>query len=127
MLEAEQDTKDLINVGKFAGIVVFDEAAKRAELNDKTLYKTNAVLNKILTDEGKPQGGTRADIINQIIAFEKKKASGLGEHELKKRLANIQNDRVKNEKTLTEIETQINEFEALYVGCCMIGQLLACP
>jgi hypothetical protein len=36
ILEAEQDTKDLINAGKFAGIVVFDEKAKRAQLNDKT-------------------------------------------------------------------------------------------
>ena len=114
ILEAEQDTKDLINAGKFAGIIVFDEAAKRAELDDKTKYKTNKDLNKILTDAGQPQGGTRADIINRIIAFEKKEALGLGEQELKKRLANIQNDLVKNEKTLSGIETQINEFDALY-------------
>ena len=114
ILEAEQDTKDLINAGKFAGIVVFDEVAKRAQLNDKTIYKTNAVLNKLLTDEGQPEGGTRADIIDRIIAFEKKKSSALGEQELKKRLANIQNDLLINEKTLTGIETQINEFDALY-------------
>ena len=114
ILEAEQDTKDLINAGKFAGIIVFDEAAKRTELDDKTKYKTNKDLNKILTDAGQPQGGTRADIINRIIAFEKKEALGLGEAELKKRLANIQNDLVKNEKTLSGIETQINEFDALY-------------
>ena len=114
ILEAEQDTKDLINAGKFAGIVVFDEEAKRAQLNDKTQYKTNNDLKQLLTDEGLPTGGTKADIINRIIAFEKKKSSALGEQELKKRLANIQNDLVKNEKTLTGIETQINEFDALY-------------
>ena len=114
MLEAEKDTEDLINSGKFAGIVVFDEVAKRAQLNDKTQYKTNNDLNKLLTDEGLPTGGTRADIINRIIAFEKKKSSALGEAELKKRLATIQNDLVENDKTLTGIETQINEFDALY-------------
>ena len=114
ILEAEKDTEDLINAGNFAGIIPFDEAGRRAELDDKTKYKTNKDLNKILIDEGQTQGGSRADIINRIIAFEGKKVSGLGEAELKKRLANIQNDLIINEKTLSGIETQINEFDALY-------------
>jgi hypothetical protein len=109
ILEAEQDTKDLINAGKFAGIVVFDEAAKRAELDDKTKYKTNNDLNKILTDAGQPQGGTRADIINRIIAFEKKEALGLGEQELKKRLADIRNDLLKCKYNLGRQGEKINK------------------
>ena len=115
ILEEEKKTIDLINAGAFGGIIAFDEATRRAELNDKKNYKTNDDLKVVLKNAGQPQGGTKVDLINRIIAFEEKEALGLGEKELKKRLADIQKDLIINEKNLAGLETQINEFDALYL------------
>ena len=43
--DAEDNITDLINDGNFGGVIAFDEATRRDELNDKANYKTNADLN----------------------------------------------------------------------------------
>lgn len=116
ILDAENDITDLINDGKFGGVVAFDEATRRDELNDKANYKTNADLNallKLLDSTIKP-GTSRDKIINKIISFEKGKNLGLGEVELKRRLADVQNDLITNEQNILQSENDIKSYDALY-------------
>jgi hypothetical protein len=108
---AEKDTTDLINTGKFGGAAPFDDAGRRAELNDKTKYKYNADLKALLPVDEQAKGGTRAEIINRIIRVEKNIA---GEAELKKNLAIIQKDLQANAKNIVQAENEIKAFETLY-------------
>ena len=49
ILEAEKKVEDAINTGKFSGVVAFDEAAKRAEINDsKDASKAADMIKKSL-------------------------------------------------------------------------------
>ena len=116
ILEAEDDIIDLINDGNFGGVIAFDEATRRDELNDKANYKLNADLNAFLytLDPAIKPGRTRGEIINKIISFEKGKNLGLGEVELKRRLADVQNDLLTNEQNILQSENDIKSYEALY-------------
>ena len=116
ILDAENDITDLINDGNFGGVIAFDEATRRDELNDKANYKTNADLIAFLytLDPAIKPGRTRGEIINKIISFEKGKNLGLGEVELKRRLADVQNDLLTNEQNILQSENDIKSYEALY-------------
>ena len=114
--DAEDDITDLINDGNFGGVIAFDEATRRDELNDKANYKTNADLIAFLKslDPAIKPGRTRGEIINKIISFEKGENLGLGEVELKRRLADVQNDLITNEQNILQSENDIKSYEALY-------------
>ena len=114
--DAEDNITDLINDGNFGGVIAFDEATRRDELNDKANYKLNADLNAFLytLDPAIKPGRTRGEIINKIISFEKGKNLGLGEVELKRRLADVQNDLLTNEQNILQSENDIKSYEALY-------------
>ena len=116
ILDAENDITDLINDGNFGGVIAFDEATRRDELNDKANYKTNADLIAFLKslDPAIKPGRTRGEIINKIISFEKGENLGLGEVELKRRLADVQNDLITNEQNILQSENDIKSYEALY-------------
>ena len=116
ILDAEDDITDLINDGNFGGVIAFDEATRRDELNDKANYKLNADLNAFLytLDPAIKPGRTRGEIINKIISFEKGKNLGLGEVELKRRLADVQNDLLANEQNILQSENDIKSYEALF-------------
>ena len=116
ILDAEDDITDLINDGNFGGVIAFDEATRRDELNDKANYKTNADLIAFLKslDPAIKPGRTRGEIINKIISFEKGENLGLGEVELKRRLADVQNDLLTNEQNILQSENDIKSYEALY-------------
>jgi hypothetical protein len=114
--DAEDNITDLINDGNFGGVIAFDEAARRDELNDKAKYKTNADLIAFLKslDPSLKPGRTRGEIINKIISFEKGENLGLGEIELKRRLADVQNDLLTNEQNILQFENDMKSYEALY-------------
>ena len=114
--DAEDNITDLINDGNFGGVIAFDEATRRDELNDKANYKTNADLIAFLytKDPAIKPGRTRGEIINKIISFEKGENLGLGEVELKRRLADVQNDLLTNEQNILQSENDIKSYEALY-------------
>ena len=114
--DAEDNITDLINDGNFGGVIAFDEATRRDELNNKANYKTNNDLNAFLQslDPSLKPGRTRGEIINKIISFEKGENLGLGEVELKKRLADVQNDLLTNEQNILQFENDIKSYEALY-------------
>jgi hypothetical protein len=116
ILVVENDITDLINDGNFGGVIAFDEATRRDELNDKAKYKTNADLIAFLKslDPSLKPGRTRGDIINKIISFDKGENLGLGEVELKRKLADVQNDLLLNEQIILQFENDIKSFEALY-------------
>jgi hypothetical protein len=110
ILGAQKNVTELINAGNFKAVGLYDEATKRAELNDKTKYKFNADLIALLPAEEQAKKGTRAEIINRIIKIEKNIS---GEAELKKNLATIQNDLLVNEKNILQTENDMRAFEAL--------------
>ena len=110
ILEAQKNVTELINAGNFKAVGLYDEATKRAELNDKTIYKFNADLIALLPAEEQAKKGTRAEIINRIIKIEKNIA---GEAELKRNLATIQSDLLVNEKIILQTENDMRAFEAL--------------
>jgi hypothetical protein len=116
ILDAEDNITDLINDGNFGGVIAFDEATRRDELNNKANYKTNNDLNAFLQslDPSIKPGRTRGDIINKIITFEKGENFGLGEVELKRSLADVQNDLLTNEQNILQSENDIKSYEALY-------------
>ena len=82
ILEAEKNVEDMINTKKFSGVVAFDEAARRAELDntkDKSTYKTVAEMNAVLKANHLEVAKKREDVIKRFIEFEKNEASGRGE------------------------------------------------
>ena len=115
ILEAEKHVEDLINTKKFSGIVAFDEAARRAELDTKgPTYMTVAEMNAILKANHLEPAKKREDVLNRFIEFEKNEASGRGEQVLLKNLASIKNDLLTNSKDITQIENDMKAFEGIY-------------
>ena len=117
ILEAEKNVEDMINTKKFSGVVAFDEAARRAELDntkDKSTYKTVAEMNAVLKANHLEVAKKREDVMKRFIEFEKNEASGRGEQILKKNLAGIKNDLLANAKDITQIENDIKAVDGIY-------------
>ena len=115
IMEAEKHVEDLINTKKFSGIVAFDEAARRAEIDTKgPTYMTVAEMNAILKANHLVPAKKREDVLNRFIEFEKNEASGRGEQVLLKNLASIKNDLLTNSKDITQIENDMKAWDGIY-------------